>query len=129
MDKCPHCNSVRITKFGKTRKGTQKYYCKDCERTFCDNSRVIFKNDKIVCPTCSGMQITKKGTTKFGTQKYYCKDCGKRFCVDGKDRSLTKEEKIFIIRYVKCLGLPVKDVANHLKRGQTTIRMFLKNLK
>jgi len=31
--RCPHCNSLEVVKFGK-RKGTQRFRCDDCHRTF-----------------------------------------------------------------------------------------------
>ena len=41
---CPHCGSVKVVKYG-TSKGRQRYYCKDCEKTFGDtNGTVAFRS-------------------------------------------------------------------------------------
>jgi transposase-like protein/IS1 family transposase len=31
---CPHCESEQTKRFGKDRKGNQRYYCKACDQTF-----------------------------------------------------------------------------------------------
>ena len=31
---CKHCDGHKINKYGKKEDGTQKYYCRDCKRTF-----------------------------------------------------------------------------------------------
>ena len=129
MVSCPYCNSKELIKYGKTRAGTQNFYCKSCNRKTSANPKKMFKNDHIICPRCGGKTITKKGFTGGGTQKYYCKDCFKRFCINPIDRSLNKDEKLIIIRYAKCLGLPIKEVAKHLGRSQTTVRNFFNSIK
>ncbi len=39
--RCKFCDSDRIFRFGFTRKGEQRYLCRDCERTFVDNRAPI----------------------------------------------------------------------------------------
>jgi transposase-like protein len=38
---CLHCGSVSIKKHGTTTGGTQRYYCKDCGKTFAENYGLI----------------------------------------------------------------------------------------
>jgi len=39
---CVYCNSKNIKRYGKYKKIFQRYYCKDCNRTFNDKSNTIF---------------------------------------------------------------------------------------
>lgn len=32
---CPKCSSTNYRTNGKTRKGTTRYYCKDCRKSWC----------------------------------------------------------------------------------------------
>jgi len=43
---CPHCGSVSIKKHDK-RKGTQRYRCKDCGRTFTETSNTMMYHSKL----------------------------------------------------------------------------------
>lgn len=38
---CPHCGSTSIKKMGKTKGGMQRYYCKDCHKSFSENYGLI----------------------------------------------------------------------------------------
>lgn len=38
---CPLCNSVHIVKNGHTKSGRQKYYCKNCKKSFSDTTNTI----------------------------------------------------------------------------------------
>ena len=41
---CPHCGSIKAIKYGKS-KGRQRYFCKDCGKTFGDtNGTVAFRS-------------------------------------------------------------------------------------
>lgn len=44
---CKRCGSNNYIKFGKTRNGINRYYCKDCNRTFTIITNTIFDNHKI----------------------------------------------------------------------------------
>lgn len=44
---CPYCNSQWIVKNGKSKKGTQRYKCKACNRNFCDTTNTISNNSKL----------------------------------------------------------------------------------
>jgi transposase-like protein len=42
---CPDCGQVdlgNIIKFGRTKKGTQRYQCRTCERTFVETKGTVF---------------------------------------------------------------------------------------
>lgn len=47
VDNCKICNSLNIIKFGKTKEGIQRYYCKDCHKKFIPTKNTIFENHKI----------------------------------------------------------------------------------
>ena len=32
--KCPYCNTDEVVKYGKSKRGEQKYRCKACKKTF-----------------------------------------------------------------------------------------------
>ena len=36
--KCPSCDRSRLTRFGKTKAGKQKFRCQDCGRQFVEGS-------------------------------------------------------------------------------------------
>lgn len=38
---CPHCGSFSFVKNGRTKSQRQKYYCKDCEKSFSDTTNTI----------------------------------------------------------------------------------------
>ena len=38
---CPHCGSNHVTRFGKQADGTQRYRCKDCNKTFQPSTRTV----------------------------------------------------------------------------------------
>lgn len=38
---CLHCGSISIKKFGRTKGGIQRYFCKDCHKTFAENYGLI----------------------------------------------------------------------------------------
>jgi transposase-like protein len=37
VSKCGHCGSSNVKKNGRTKKGKQRLYCKDCDRTSTEN--------------------------------------------------------------------------------------------
>jgi len=47
--KCPHCGSKNIHKYGKmhNRKYIQRYYCKNCEKTFNDLTGTILERHRL----------------------------------------------------------------------------------
>jgi transposase-like protein len=46
--KCPRCNNNCVKKSGHTAKGKQRFYCKNCKKTFTNLSRFkISKNAKL----------------------------------------------------------------------------------
>lgn len=77
--KCKYCGSENLKKEGKTENGSQRYYCKDCNRAFSDGSnnirRKIVENGK--CPHCGSTNLIYKGWNASGTRRYKCKDCGR----------------------------------------------------
>ena len=40
VEQCPHCQSTHFVKNGKTD-GNQRYLCKDCRKTFVENTGTI----------------------------------------------------------------------------------------
>ena len=44
---CPFCESTNIVKNGHTKKGTQRYKCKDCLHRFCDTTNTLSNNSKL----------------------------------------------------------------------------------
>ncbi|MFI3254166.1 MAG: IS1595 family transposase [Eubacteriales bacterium] len=44
--KCPHCESKEVIKHGTVR-GKQRFYCKECQRTFGITTGTIFENSKL----------------------------------------------------------------------------------
>lgn len=41
-ESCPHCHQNNVTKYGKTKSGEQRYFCKDCHKTFVATINSIF---------------------------------------------------------------------------------------
>ncbi|QSY57585.1 IS1595 family transposase [Bifidobacterium imperatoris] len=50
-DACPHCGSISIKRNGKTVKGNQRWYCKDCKRTFTANVGRVLGMSKLPVET------------------------------------------------------------------------------
>lgn len=44
---CPYCKSENNVKNGHSKKGTQRYKCKDCNRRFCDTTNTMSANSKL----------------------------------------------------------------------------------
>ena len=58
---CPHCGSVKSIKNG-TRNGTQRYFCKDCSKTFGDtNGTVAFRSKLSVGKWIELIKLTLQG--------------------------------------------------------------------
>lgn len=47
IKECVHCKSRKIICYGHSKKGKQRYLCKDCSRTFTMVSKSFFKNTRI----------------------------------------------------------------------------------
>lgn len=45
-NKCIHCCSINIVKNGKMKNGNQKYFCKDCRKSFCNSTNTIYYSTK-----------------------------------------------------------------------------------
>ncbi len=54
--KCPHCESSHVSKFGKTNE-KQRYKCKDCSKTFTDFSKSALSSSKL--PLTKWLQYAK----------------------------------------------------------------------
>lgn len=130
MHKCPKCGATALVKSGHTKKGTQRYQCKFCGKKSAGSETVVrFRNtEQIKCRHCNSINIKKKGFTRQGKQLYFCKDCKRKFIPENEARFLRQDEKNIIIRYSKCLKIPVHQVAKHLKRSDHTVRNFLNNV-
>ena len=58
---CPHCSSVKVIKNG-TRNGRQRYFCKDCYKTFGDtNGTVAFRSKLSVGKWIEFIKLTLQG--------------------------------------------------------------------
>ena len=58
---CPHCGSVKSIKHG-TRNGRQRYFCKDCNKTFGDtNGTVAFRSKLSVGKWIEFIKLTLQG--------------------------------------------------------------------
>ena len=58
---CPHCGSVKVVKYG-TRKGRQRYLCKDCKKTFGDtNGTVAFHSKLSIAKWIEFIKLTLQG--------------------------------------------------------------------
>ena len=44
---CPFCESTNIVKNGHSKKGVQRYKCKDCFRRFCDTTNTLSNHSKL----------------------------------------------------------------------------------
>ena len=44
---CPYCDSQVFVKNGLSKKGVQRYKCKDCNRSFCDTTNTVSNNSKL----------------------------------------------------------------------------------
>ena len=44
---CIHCGSINIKGHGKTSSGTQRFFCKDCKKTFTENYGSVVKNSHL----------------------------------------------------------------------------------
>ena len=78
---CVYCNSERIIKSGKNKKGIQTYQCNDCKRKFSETSILP---DKITerCPYCGGELKYKGWSNNKSTRRYICSNCKKGFSGD-----------------------------------------------
>jgi len=47
IEECVHCKSHKIICYGHSKKGRQRYLCKDCGRTFTIVTKSFFKNTRI----------------------------------------------------------------------------------
>ncbi len=47
ISKCPYCNGTHFKKDGHRKDGIQKYYCRDCNRSFNPLTNTIFDSKKI----------------------------------------------------------------------------------
>lgn len=45
-EECPFCGGRRVNKNGRTPEGAQRYWCRECERTFGDTQDTILKNTR-----------------------------------------------------------------------------------
>ena len=48
---CPYCKSNYIVKNGYSKKGTQRYKCKECTHRFCDTTNTMSDNSKLTYET------------------------------------------------------------------------------
>ena len=44
---CPHCNNLRISRFGQTKNGLQRYLCDFCRKTFTPVTGTAFENSRL----------------------------------------------------------------------------------
>ena len=44
---CPYCKSLSVVKNGHSKKGTQRYKCKNCNYRFCDTTNTMSTNSKL----------------------------------------------------------------------------------
>ena len=128
MKYCSNCGSSRIHKSGKTKKGTQRYYCHDCGQRHTENPKKIFKNINIKCPHCESKEIIKKGFTRNGNQRYFCKSCNKKFVIK-YPAYVSVEDKKIILKYHLYCGVSIQNLAKELHHGQSTIRKIINNYK
>lgn len=70
--KCPQCLAEAVYKYGKNKKGKQRYLCLVCNKQFVPGvSRAVLK-ERPSCPNCSKpMSIYMKDTN---TIRFRCKD-------------------------------------------------------
>lgn len=127
---CSNCGSLNIRKDGHTKKGNQRYLCKDCGQRHTLNPKRI-KITNMVCPACGSTDIGRRGATRNGNKRYLCKTCHKSFVgvIIGSKKVMTKKEKEFVLRYHLGCGVPVIDIAKHLHYGKSRIYEFLKERK
>ena len=43
---CPHCHSSHIIKYGKDKHGNQRFYCKECHKSFSPMTNTLFSYSK-----------------------------------------------------------------------------------
>ena len=58
---CPHCGSIKVIKHGK-RNSRQRYFCKDCNKTFGDtNGTVAFRSKLSIAKWIEFIKLTLQG--------------------------------------------------------------------
>ena len=65
MNKCPHCQSSKIKKNGKSPKSIQKFFCNNCRKNFLETHGTVYSGrqlscdliDKLVHLHCEGVSI------------------------------------------------------------------------
>ena len=138
---CPHCDSKRIVLKGKV-KGAVRYFCRDCERYFTDETKGRLERIKSeprsneVCPRCGGKRIIVAGVTKTGNQRYRCLSCRRTYTKGVKliERDLTRKppisdkDKRQILMYTLNVGLPISDVAKHFNCSEYAIKKLIKEI-
>jgi transposase-like protein len=66
---CPHCQGP-ASRVGRTRSGSQRYYCSVCPRYFTQGHT----SGNPCCPECA-MTMHKNGLARSGAQRYHCPGC------------------------------------------------------
>lgn len=71
---CPICGSVKVIKNG-TRNGRQRYFCKDCKKTFGDtNGTVAFRSKMSIGKWIEFIKLTLQGES--------CRTIAKNLCIN-----------------------------------------------
>ena len=76
MIKCPNCQSQNLIKYGKTS-GNQRYYCKDCDRSFTGNAPGRPKDNAqrvVLIPNVFWQTLEANAKTKRLTASEYLQD-------------------------------------------------------
>lgn len=72
---CPHCGSISFIKYGYN-KGKQKYYCKDCNKFFCNTTGTLYhraQNQYVVWKNFIGCEINGLSLLQSSIQIGKCK--------------------------------------------------------
>ena len=63
--KCPFCGSEAFHRYGKTKKGQQRYRCLVCNKQFTKNTKVIEVKNRPRCPRCGEKMYVYMKTKEY----------------------------------------------------------------
>lgn len=103
---CVQCRQrEHLVRRGKQWNGKQLYFCKECNKSFCEDS--VAKKPQIppdtTCRRCGGGNLTKAGTTRTGGLRVHCKDCNTSYALLGRKKPILPDG----IYCVRCEGTDI----------------------
>ncbi len=132
MGRCPHCSHDKYVRFG-TDKGSQRYKCKSCKRSFTEytGTRMAGLQRRVVVSTYLRLMVEEKSLDKIsetlGINKKTAFDWRHKILASlaGRDQQddftgITESDETFFLRSEK--GMAVKDRESRKRGGRSCKR-------